>query len=636
MREPGYRPEPCLNDSGSCNAPAGNQAPNRKLIMRQTKLALALGVAFIASAHADTLPEFVGDTIVVTPTRSPQNASQVIADVTVITASQIAESGQTTLVEMLQAQPGIELKQSGGAGSSASVFVRGGNGNQVLVLVDGLRVSSATLGTTALQNISLDQVERIEILRGSASSLYGSGAVSGVIQVFTKQGQGAPKPSLSFGAGTYNQFKAAAGYGGVIDDTRFYLGAGYETNNGFSATNPTNFSYVPDDDGYRNANASINIEQQLSDANQIGFKTLYNRGRVEYDAGVIGVNDRLWQTVATLAVYSKNRLAPNWQSQLTLGVGLDDQVADDAYGNAKYRTATNQFQWQNDFRLSAGQLSATLEYNRQSVDSTVAFSEDSRNVKSGQLAYQLSAGAHNLFASARYDDYSDFGGQTTGNLGYGYTLGGGWRVAGSLGTSFKAPTFNDMYYPSSPFYVGNPNLRPEQGTSSELNLAWQDGPHQFKAVAYYNKVKDLIVYEFPTMQNVSSARLEGLEFTGQTRLGDIRLKASLDLARPEDETTGNTLVYRARQYGNLEAGYDFGNLNLVAQVIASGMRYTNAANTASLGGYAVVNLWGTYPLSPEWNVLGRLNNLLDKTYSLDRGYNMPGINAFVGFEYNPR
>src|SRR5512138_3194721 len=181
-REPGYRPEPCatLRAQRMCNAPAGNQAHQPEIfIMHHTRLALALGLVFASSAHAETVPEYVGDTIVVTPTRTPEKAGAVISDVSVITAKDIAAAGQTTLVELLQAQPGVEIKQSGGPGSQTSVSIRGGNSGHTLVLIDGLRVGSATAGTTPLENISLDQVERIEILRGPASSLYGADAVAG-------------------------------------------------------------------------------------------------------------------------------------------------------------------------------------------------------------------------------------------------------------------------------------------------------------------------------------------------------------------------------------------------------------------------------------------------------------------------
>ena len=602
--------------------------------MRQTTLALALGVAFISAAHAETLPEFVGETIIVTPTRTPQKPSQVIGDVTVITVRQISEAGQTTLVELLQKQPGVELTQYGGAGTGADIRIRGGNPGHTLVLIDGLRVGSATLGTTPLEGVSLDQIERIEILRGPASSLYGADAVTGVIQIFTKQGKGAPKFFARAGGGSHGLSQGDIQYSGQAGASRFSLGAGYaRTDGGFSATRPGTFGHHPDNDGDEKHSAHLRFEHALNPAHSVGLSSLYNRDRVEYDAGT--ADDYAINYINSLAAWWRSRLADNWQSRLLIGQG-QNYSANYSLGasTGSFDTDQTQYQWQNDFSLPLGELTVSLERLEQEVDaSLVAFSQTRRTVNAGQMGYQARVGRHALQASLRHDDYSDFGGQTTGMAGYGFDFTPAWRLTASYGTSFKAPTFNDLHYPVTAFFQGNPNLKPEQGRNLELGLRYQQGANLLSATAYRNRVKDLIVYVFPTMQNVSRATLEGLTLAGGTDLAGLRVKLSYDWQNAEDEATGKALTYRAQNYGTLDVSKTLGAWEVGAALVASGKRYTNSANTSKLDGYARLDIRADYRMTPEWRLLARVNNALDADYSLRAGYNTPGVNGFVGLEY---
>lgn len=605
--------------------------------MRQTTLALALGVVFSSFAYAETLPEVIGETIVVTATRMPQKASQVIGDMTVIGAREIGEAGQTTLVELLQQQPGIEITQYGGAGTGADIRIRGGNPAHTLVLIDGLRVGSATLGTTPLEGISLDQIERIEILRGPASSLYGADAVAGVVQIFTKQGAGAPKFSARMGGGSHGLMMGDVQYGGQAGATRFNLGAGTaRTDGGFSSKRPGAFGYNPDDDGDEKHSAHLRVEHALDSAHSIGFSGLYNRDRSEYDAGTTddyGVNH-----VNSVSAWWKGRLTDHWQSRLLIGQG-QNRSANFSLGasTGEFNTDQTQYQWQNDFILPLGELTASLERLEQAVDaSQVAFNQTRRSVDAGQVGYQARIGRHALQASLRHDAYSDFGGQTTGTAGYGFDFTPAWRVSASYGTSFKAPSFNDLYYPTTTFFQGNPNLKPEQGRNVELGLRYQQGVNLLSATAYRNRVKDLIVYVFPTMQNVNRATLEGLTLAGHTEMAGLRIKASYDWQNAEDEATGRELTYRAQHYGTLDVSRTLGNWEIGTALVASDMRYINNANTSKLDGYARLDVRANYRMTSEWRLLARVNNVLDADYSLRAGYNTPGINGFVGLEYRQK
>jgi vitamin B12 transporter len=615
----------------------GEAGAQLEIIMRQTTLSLALGVVFISSAYAEPLPEYLGETIVVTATRTPQKASQVIGDISVITARQISEAGQTTLVELLQQQPGVEISQYGGAGTGADIRIRGGNAGHTLVLIDGLRVGSATLGTTPLESISLDQIERIEILRGPGSSLYGADAVAGVIQIFTKQGKGAPKFSARAGGGSNGLVQGDVRYAGQVGASRFNLGAGYaRTDGGFSSARPGTFGYNADDDGDEKHSANIQFEHALTSAHSIGFSGLYNRDRVEYDAGTkddYGIN-----YVNSLSAWWKGDLTDHWRSRLLIGQG-QNRSANFSLGasTGEFDTDQTQYQWQNDFILPLGELTASLERLEEKVEaSQVIFSQNRRTVNAGQVGYQARVGRHALQASLRHDDYSDFGGQTTGMAGYGFDFTPAWRASASYGNSFKAPTFNSLYYPVTPFFRGNPNLQPEQGRNAEVSLRYQQGPHLLSATAYRNRVKDLIVYVFPTMQNVQRATLEGVTLAGQTELAGLRVKASIDWQNAEDQATGQTLTYRAKNYGTLDISKALGRWEIGTTVVASDYRFTNNANTNRLEGYARVDLRADYRIAPEWRLLARVNNALDANYSLRDGYNTPGLNGFVGVEYRQR
>ena len=603
--------------------------------MRQTTFALVLGALAASSVQAESLPAFVGETIVVTPTRVAELLHAVVGDVTVITAEQIARAGQTSLLELLQAQPGIEMAQEGGAGANAALRIRGGNSGHTLVLVDGLRVGSATTGTTPLETLSLDQIERIEILRGPASSLYGADAVTGVVQIITRQGRGAPAVSGVFGIGSHGRLQGRIHYGGETGVTRFSVGAGLSrSDGGFSAARPGTFGYHPDHDGDEKRSAQLHIEHALGARHQVGVSALANRDRVEYDAGT--ADDYARNAVNHLAAWWRGRLGEAWTSQLRLGLG-QNHTQNFSLGASTGRFETDQLQalWQNDFTLAAGTLTASLERNRQDVDASTLFTRTRRTVDAGQLGYLGQWGPHTLQASLRHDDYSDFGGHTTGMLGYAYQLALAWRASASYGTSFKAPTFNDMYWPVTAFYQGNPDLQPERGRNAEVSLRYQDRGRRLGLTAYRNRVEDLIVYVFPTMDNVDRATLEGVTLDGGTDIAGVRMQASIDWQNPVNDATGNLLTYRARRYGSLDIAKTLGRWAFGATLVASSSRYTNAANTHDLPGYARLDARVQYALQSSWRVLLRVNNVLDADYQLVRGYNTPGVNGLLALQYLP-
>jgi vitamin B12 transporter len=574
------------------------------------------------------------DRVFVTAARLPQPIDELIADVTLITADEIQRAGADSLVELLSRAPGVEIATNGGPGSVASVFLRGANRGHTLVLIDGLRVGSSSDGATALEAIPLSEVDRIEILRGPASSLYGADAIGGVIQIFTRRGEGAFRANASAGYGTYGTASGTAGIAGSAGALRFALQAGARRSDGFNAIgDPANFSYNPDRDGYRGESASGSLAYRFATDQELSAQLFHSRLNAQFDAGP-GFDDRTITTLDAYSIASRNRLASFWMSRLEAGVGDDDSLSETGFGPSRFRTRQRQYAWQNDFVLPKTTVSLAVERREERLASDVDFAVTSRNTNAVTGVWQWTDGPQAMQANLRRDSSSQFGARTTGALGYGYLLGGGFRLSASYGTSFKAPTFNDLYYPG----FSNPDLEPETAHNAEIALRYAGAPLSAGVVAYRNRVRDLIVFQCDASfncapQNVANATLEGVTLELGTRVADTDIAASVDLQRPEDDATGNLLPRRARRHGSMTVARSWNALRLGAEVIASSARFDDAANTRRMGGYALVNFNAEYALAAGWTLFARLTNAFDKHYELAAGYNTPGAAVFAGVRY---
>jgi vitamin B12 transporter len=581
------------------------------------------------------------DEVVVTASRTPQPRESVIADVTVIDEKEIQRAGQSTLVELLAQQPGIEITSSGGAGTISSIFMRGTNSGHVVVLIDGMRIDSATLGSTAFENLPFGQIDKIEILRGPATSLYGQDAIGGVIQIFTKKGEGAVKFNANFGYGTYNTKRADAGVRGSINDTRFAFSVSSLDTRSFSAIDTKNPDYN-DKDPNRNLAFSGNISHQIVAGHEIGFQFLHSDGNVHFDNSFNGSNfdSRADATQYSYALFSNNQFTDNWLSELRLGEGVDESRTFDEFsvtGGDFYKTRQFQINWQNDFKLPVGVLTLLYDGLEQRIYSTVNFDVKKRTNDGLVASYLLNKDAHSFQASIRRDNNSQFGGKTTGNIGYGFSFTPEWRATASYGTAFKAPSFNDLYFP----FFGNPNLKPEKSRNIEASLRYQTGNTSASATLYQNNIRDLIGFDNAfNITNINEAKIEGISISASQRLGNFDLGANVDFQSPEDNQTGNLLVRRANRHASANASYSWGDWRFGAETIASSIRYNNAANSVVLSGYAIVNATADYKLNKDWTVQARANNIFDKEYVLGKdfggeAYNTPGANLFVNIRYQP-
>ena len=602
---------------------------------------MALTATVAAQAPAERSPSaFVLDPIVVTASRTPQSITELLADVTVIERDDIARAGVDSLVELLQRQPGVEMYRNGGPGATSAVFLRGANSNQTLVLIDGVRVASSSVGATALEAIPLEQIERIEILRGPASSLYGSDAIGGVIQIFTRRGGDKTVLAGGAGYGTYNTRAFEGGVSGRTGPLRFNVHAGYQDSDGFNAiVNPANPSYDPDRDGYKSQSVTASGALEIADGHELSASYFRNRLNNQFDAGDM-FDDRTITTLESGSVVLADRLTSRWTSRLTAAVGIDDSVSKSGFGDSPFRTNQRQYAWQNSLAVDPGLLTLALERREERVATDADFAVTSRNTNSVTAIYEWRANPHALQANVRYDDSSQYGGKTTGALAYGYRIDTEWRITASAGTAFKAPTFNDLYFPG----FSNPNLVPETSRNVEIGAHWtrafdfagEPTAVEAHALAWHNRVRDLIVFgcdaNFNCVpSNVDNATLEGVTLRGEWRVGALTtLSGSVDFRSPENDANGNLLPRRARRHGALAWSQQAGPMRIGLELVASSLRYDDPANTIPLAGYGIVNVTVEWPITGNWTLYARGDNVFDRNYELAADYSTGGARYFVG------
>ena len=574
--------------------------------------------------------------VVVTATRQETRANEVIADVTVIDREAIEQAGPTTLPELLSRQPGLHVVNNGGQGKSSSVFLRGTGSGHTLLLVDGVPFGSATTGGPTLQNLPLSQIERIEILRGPASSLYGSDAIGGVIQVFTRRGEGPARVNAYAGIGSDNTREAQAGVSGSSGPLSYSFGASRLTTDGFSvAADPiryqaANFS-VPnvDRDGYRNTSYSGRVEYKLADGQEVGATLLEATSRNMFDRGGVLVDAYNNDKTRVLGAHLRNRINARWTSTLRWGLSEDNSSSFDP-AHSQFATTQTQWTWQNDVRLSVGSLMLAAENLDQSVTSTTNYAIKKRTVRSLIAGYQGSIGAHSWQTALRRDENSQFGGRTTSSLGYGYRFTAEWQAHIASGTAFKAPSFNQLYYPG----FGNVNLKPEEARNLEAGLNWERDGHRVSLTWFDNRITNLIAGS-PAV-NIGKARITGSSLAyGIVRRAWIA-DAGLDLMRPVDDTNGNRLQRRPAEMLKLALTYTPGIWKTGGEITAIGRRYDTTTQGRAMGGYAVANLFAAWEFDKSWTLEGRINNLFDRVYENAWSYAVPDRQVFVGLRYAPK
>ena len=364
-----------------------------------------------------------------------------------------------------------------------------------------------------------------------------------------------------------------------------------------------------------------------------------NRLDAQFDGGP-DFDNRTSTTLTTWRLQTRNRLHDRWTSRLWLGEGRDDSVTRGSFGEATFRTRERQYGWQNDVELPQGQLSIAFERREERIDENAGFAVRGRDTNAIVAVWQLRHEAHALQANVRHDRSNQYGGETTGAIAWGWRVAPAWRVTASAASAFKAPSFNDLYFPG----FSNPDLRPERARNVEAGVHWtpRGGGAQveLRAVAWHNRVDDLIVFQCDASfvcrpENVNDATLTGVTLGADLRWRDTTLRASLDLQDPKDDATGHLLPRRAKQHGSLAAQHAIGAVRLGAEVVAASKRYDDAENARRLSGYAIVNLTVEWDVGRGVTLFARGDNVTDRDYTLAYGYRTPGAQVFAGVRWQP-
>ena len=620
---------------------------------------------FTANVFADN--ELKTSDVFVTATRTPISKNNVIADVTTISSEDIERAGSSSLPELLQRQPGIEISNLGGPGKVSTIGIRGTSSTHSIVLVDGIRLSAATTGFSAIEHIPLSQIEKIEIVRGPASSLYGQDAIGGVIQIFTKKGVDGFKPYVDIGYGSYNTSNFKSGVRAGNNQTTYAINFAAMNSDGFSAfvPNPANAanSINLDKDGYKNYSLSSSLSHKINQDYEIDLQYFLSKGKNQFDNRFANFspsfhgNYRNEIKLETYAMNIKGQINKAWQSSIKLSQSTDKYLdlqklnnftfEDDANLKDLYKTTQDQLSWQNNVALPRGSITLLYDFLKQRIKTTDVYEKTQRTNHGVMVGYSLIEDKHNFQSNFRKDFNSAYEDAVTGNIGYAYSIDPNWTVSSSYGTAFVSPSFNFLYSLADSFALGNPNLKPEKSKNIEGSIRYKDDSGSMSLTMFQNKIDDFIIYTAPaeagsrtSTQNLNKAEIQGLTISGDQFFGHFQMKGSLTSQSAKNEDTDKYLPRRASLIGNINLNYYIGNWNIGVEETFSGKRFDDKENIVNLSGYALTNIVTDYKINDKLKLNLRLNNVLDKDYSLAAEgrsgfkYQTPGRSLFANLRYD--
>ena len=593
---------------------------------------------------------------IVTASRIAQTADQTLTAVTVITSEDIEQSQSQSVAEVLKDRvPGMDFLTTGGTGHQVSAFLRGTNSDHLLFMIDGNIIGSATTGAAALELIPVEQIERIEIIRGPRSSLYGSDAIGGVVQVFTKTGSNQQSASVTYGSRSTRA--AIANINLNSHHTQLNFSANHFKTDGFNVTNDKE----DDDDGFTNNAANINVKHGIDNNSNIHARIFQAEGETEFDNDSLdNVSESIQQSYS---LGFDRSMSDQWNTSVGLGQSTDrletDRYLEDfdpftfaplgtfSLSNTLFETKRDQAHWQNKYLFGdSGQTAFGVDYLNDKVESTNTYAENERDNKAIYALAQDKFGNNQVQISGRVDNNEAFGTHRTGNIAWSYDINSSIQTSLSHGTAFIAPTFNDLYF-VDPFFNGNPNLDPETSRSTELGFS---GNHQWgfwDIRAYQTKIENLIInvstdptnFLAPyTTINSDKAKINGLEAELSSELVGWNSNINVAFIDPTDERSGKVLQNRAKRTLKINASQSFRGHLVTISALAQSSRFSDVTNTTELGGYGILNIMVERPVDKHWTIKTRLENVLDKEYTTSTDFygnttNNTPISLFVTLSY---
>jgi vitamin B12 transporter len=589
-----------------------------------------LSLAVAASVHAqDAL-----NNVVISASRTEQRIQDALPATTLITRADIDRAQAVDLPSLIRNVTGIEIVQNGGVGTVSSAFIRGAESRHTLVLVDGVPINNLNFSAAALEHIPLVNVERIEVVRGNVSSLYGSNALGGVIQIFTRDAGTSPWTSLTAQVGSRGLVDVS-GSTGVMKESGLALTASAQTlhHKGFNAINQKELPGTnPDRDGYSRRVLSAGVSQDLSQLGRIGLKLSESKGVTEYDSqfGPATQTDKSNFALTNASLYGQFKLASDLQLDANMGQTSDSLDASVTAYPYRIKSSSQNSSLGLTWRALQGHIvTAGYETTTQRLDSDTVYKKTVRTLNASRLGYLINQGDHLLQINLRQDDYSDFGMATTGLFGYGYRLTPTVRVSANTSTGFMAPTFNDLYYP----YGGNPALRPEHLRSNEIAAQYASGAHDLRVTYFDNQFTDLIGNNSSYVRtNIAKAQNKGVELIYIGKFANSTINAGFTSQDPLNSITQKQLDRRAKILANFGLNQDLGAWSVGAQTRYSSER-PDAAQTKTMSAYFVSDLTANYQWSRDLKLIGRINNVFDRKFETAYGYNQVRRGVFAGLNW---
>ena len=592
------------------------------------RLVLLLGFIPASPLLADTLERENALKLpqtLITGNRQVEARSDSTSANSVFTRDDIDRLQPTSLTDLLSRVPGVQVARSGGRGGLPGIYIRGTKSAQSLVLVDGQRMANATSADSNLQYLNIDQIERVEVLRGSRSVIYGSDAIGGVIQIFTRRGSAqAPQVRLHSAVGSYGSTLNSLGISGGDRQTRYNLSGSLENTAGI---NRTTVSYPVDNDhdAYRNKSVSLNLSHNLTETVEVGVSALKNTGKTELDAmyGQKGYSDF---DISSVGGFIDAQLNDRWNSRVEWGHSENrektrDKLSPDVYAFNTYRDSLN---WQNNLSLNdQHSLIVGADSYEDRVRSSTVFDEDSRWNHAAFVQHRFNGDYFSTELGVRHDQNQQFGSHNTWSASLSVPLTVDNEVLLSYSEGFRAPTFNDLYYPQ----YGNPALKPEYSKSYELQWRSQlTDSSRLEASIYRTDIRDAIVADADFIQqNIGAARINGFESALHQEWFGWQSSLGVAIIDPRDRDTGHTLSRRARRTLSLDLDRQFDRIGVGASWQAVSNSFNDDDNKQPIGGYGLLGLRGNWIASPQLRLEVKVDNLLDKSftralYSYDGNY----------------
>ncbi len=581
------------------------------------------------------------ETVVVTANRTSRTVNDSISSVKVITREEIVKSQARSIPDLLRGTVGVHFAQNGGRGSNSSLFLRGTNSDHVLVIVDGVKIGSATSGTVAFQNLPLEQIERIEVVRGPRSSLYGSEALGGVIQIFTKKGGGKTSLSSHVTVGSDDTYEMSVGVAGGGKNAFYNLSVEGEKTGGIDSCRAEAatqfggcFANQSDSDGYDNLAGSMRLGYRTDAGSEISLMGLRSNSESDFDGNFQDNSDSEQRVIGLNGVLQLTK-----DSDLSLSYSQAEDKSDSFIGGiyaSTFDTVRENASLQTNIVLfDRDVMTYGFDYQKDEVTSSLIYDDTERETYSAFAQYLITLSKHDFEFSARYDLNDGVKDAFTGGLGYAYQLARGVRVFMSYGTAFKLPSFNELYYPG----FGEPTLNPEESSTFEAGLRGEQNSTSWSLTYFSTKIDELIGYDSSFNQlNVDKASIRGVEVELNQKLNSSWvLGVDLSLISPINESMGiydgNLLARRPKKSGSVNLDYLANQWSAGASLVHAGTRYDDAANNKKLKAYKTLDLKAQYELSEELLLQGRVENVFDSSYETAQFYNQPGRGFYLTLRY---